>query len=149
MLIHKREGKNPPRFQVPRKQICSKFKKKNQSQSELEKGFPLNCPSIHSAIDKDAEKVQGGGLGGTSSWGLCHQMNSPRPLPTGFPAITPETATLISLSSVWHTTAQMLAKEEKKNPHELIIPSNQRFSFFWASSILVFVLATDQPHLQS
>lgn len=61
MLIHKREAKKKnqknPKFQ--RSKFPVSFEK-NQSQSELEKGFPPNSPSIHPAFDKEAEKVLGG-----------------------------------------------------------------------------------------
>ena len=74
MLIHKREREKNPRFQ--RSKFPVSFKK-NQSPSELEKGFPPNSPSTHAAIDKDAEKVLGSGPGGKvgkgrGSWNGMH-----------------------------------------------------------------------------
>ena len=59
-MIHKREAKKEKsnrKFQ--RRKFPVSFEK-NQSQSELEKGFPPNSPSIHPAFDKEAEKVLGG-----------------------------------------------------------------------------------------
>lgn len=85
MLIHKKGSKKTknktPKFQ--RSKFPVSFKK-NQSQSELEKGFPPNSPSIHPAFDKEAEKVLGGQCerkvgSKMGSWngGTCHQADSP------------------------------------------------------------------------